>query len=316
MRNHTATHLLHAALRERLGTHVRQAGSAVRPDKLRFDFTHGQSLSPEELRDVEDRVNEWISASAPVRWLEMERAEAEALGAMALFGEKYGEEVRVVTVPGFSRELCGGTHVRRTGDIGLCKVVYEGSISQGVRRIEAITGDTALRQYQESTGSLKRIAELVKASEPELIEHVEKLLAEERARDHELKQLRAQVAQAKARELKDRVTDMNGTKVLVARVPGVNREQMRMFVDSLRNEFQPAAVVLGTSTAEGAVEFVVGVSKELTGKLHAGKLVGALAKEVGGKGGGRPDMAEGGGKDASALDAALEKVRQELASVL
>jgi alanyl-tRNA synthetase len=237
--------------------------------------------------------------------------QAISTGAMALFGEKYGEQVRVVSVPGFSRELCGGTHVGRTGDIGLCKIVYEGSISAGVRRIEAITGDTALRQYQESTGALKRIAEMVKASEPELIEHVEKMLANERALERQLNHLKTKLAQSAAGDLEARARQMNGAKVLAARTDGMDRQQMRELADSLRNRWKSAVVVLAAAD-EGAVSVVAAVTKDLTGKVHAGKLVGAVAQAVGGKGGGRPDMAEGGGKDPSGLDGALEAVYKDV----
>jgi alanyl-tRNA synthetase len=232
-------------------------------------------------------------------------------GAMALFGEKYGEQVRVVHVPGFSRELCGGTHVHRTGDIGICKIVYEGSISQGVRRIEAITGDTALRQYQETTGALRRIAEITHTGEPELVEYVEKLLAGERAREHEVRQLKEKLAQAAQGGLESQARAVNGARVLAARVDGMDRQQMRSLADSLRNKWASAVVVLA-SAEEANVSIIAAVTKDLTNKVHAGKLVGAVAQAVGGKGGGRPDMAEGGGKDASRLDAALNEVYQEV----
>jgi alanyl-tRNA synthetase len=225
---------------------------------------------------------------------------------MALFGEKYGEEVRVVTVPGFSRELCGGTHVSRTGDIGVCKVIYEGSISAGVRRIEAVTGEVALRQYQESTDSLRRVAGLLKASEPELIEHVEKLLAKERALEKQVEQLKSKQATALVQELAG-----GAGKVYVHRVDGLDRNQMRAVADTIRNQKGTAVVVLAAVDA-GSVSIVSAVSKDLTAKFHAGKLAGALAQTVGGKGGGRPDMAEGGGKDASGLDGALQSMKSEI----
>ena len=236
---------------------------------------------------------------------------AVATGAMALFGEKYGEEVRVVSVPGFSRELCGGTHVRRTGDIGLCKIVYEESISSGVRRIEALTGEGALRQYQESTDSLRRIADMVKASQPELIEHVEKLLAEERALGKQVDQLKTRLAQASVASLEAQSHSVNGARVLAARVDGMDRQQLRELADVLRNKWKSAVVVLVAADG-GSVALVSAVTKDLTAKVHAGKLAGAVAQAVGGKGGGRPDMAEGGGKDASAIAGALENVYREV----
>jgi alanyl-tRNA synthetase len=314
-RNHTATHLLHAALRQVLGTHVKQAGSVVEPGRLRFDFTHYAQMDRAEIEEVERLMNEQILRNTGVETTVMPLDQAISTGAMALFGEKYGEEVRVVLVPGFSRELCGGTHVRRTGDIGVCKVVYEGSISAGVRRIEAITGEAALRQYQESTGALRRIADLVRASEPELIEHVERLLAAERAHTKEIDQLKGRVAQAEAGTLAAGARAVKNVKVVAARLDGMDRQQLRALADSLRNKLKTAVVVLASSE-NGNIAIVSAVTKDLTARIHAGKLAGALAQAIGGKGGGRPDMAEGGGKDASTLEAALEDVYREVESKL
>jgi alanyl-tRNA synthetase len=314
-RNHTATHLLQAALRQVLGTHVKQAGSVVEPDRLRFDFTHYAALDRAEMEEVERLINHEILRNTAVETNLMPLDQAISTGAMALFGEKYGDEVRVVSVPGFSRELCGGTHVGRTGDIGVCKIVYEGSISAGVRRIEAITGEGALRQYQESAGVLKRVADMVRASEPELIEHVEKLLATERSLERQVEQLKEKLAQASSASLESQALAVNGAHVLAARVDGMDRSQMRSLADSLRNKWKSAVVVLA-SGEDGNVSIVSAVTKDLTAKVHAGKLAGALAQAVGGKGGGRPDMAEGGGKDPSALDAGLEKILHTVAEVL
>ena len=314
-RNHTATHLLHAGLRQVLGTHVKQAGSVVEPGRLRFDFTHYAALDRAELEEVERLMNEQILKNTVVETNVLPLDQAIATGAMALFGEKYGEEVRVVSVPGFSRELCGGTHVGRTGDIGVCKVIYEGSISAGVRRIEAITGEAALRQYQESTDAIRRIAGMVKASEPELIEHVEKLLAGERALEKQVAQLKEKLAQAAVAGLEAQARTVKDARVLVVRVDHLDRTQMRTLADSLRNKWKSAVVVLAAAE-EGAVAVMAAVTKDLTGRVHAGKLVSAVAQAVGGKGGGRPDMAEGGGKDAGALDAALDKIRKEIETLL
>jgi alanyl-tRNA synthetase len=314
-RNHTATHLLQAALRQVLGTHVKQAGSVVEPSRLRFDFTHYTAMDRAEIEEVERIMNERVLRNTPVETVVMPLDQAVATGAMALFGEKYGEQVRVVSVPGFSRELCGGTHVGRTGDIGVCKIVYEGSISAGVRRIEAITGEAALRQYQESTGALRRIADLLRASEPELIEHVEKLLATEHAMARQVEQYKNRLAQSAVAELQAQARTVNGVQVVTARLEEMDRQQMRALADSLRNKWKTAAVVLA-SVADGTVAIVAAVTKDLTGKLHAGKLVSAVSQEVGGKGGGRPDMAEGGGKDVGALAGALEKVYREIESKL
>jgi alanyl-tRNA synthetase len=314
-RNHTATHLLQAALRQVLGTHVKQAGSVVEPDRLRFDFTHYAAMDRAELEEVERLMNREVLRNAPVETKVMPLDQAISTGAMALFGEKYGDEVRVVTVPGFSRELCGGTHVGRTGDIGVCKIVYEGSISAGVRRIEAITGEGALRQYQESSGVLKRVADMVRASEPELVEHVEKLLANERSLERQVEQLKEKLARAASGSLESQARAVNGSSILAARVDGMDRQQMRSLADSLRNKWKSAVVVLA-SGEDGNVSIVSAVTKDLTAKVHAGKLAGALAQAVGGKGGGRPDMAEGGGKDAAALDAGLETVLQTVTQAL
>ena len=314
-RNHTATHLLHASLRQVLGTHVKQAGSVVEPGRLRFDFTHYAAMDRAELEEVERLMNEQVLRNTGVETNIMPLDQAIATGAMALFGEKYGDQVRVVNVPGFSRELCGGTHVQRTGDIGVCKIVYEGSISAGVRRIEAITGGAALRQYQESTDALRRIADMVRASEPELIEHVEKLLANERSLEKQVDQLKSKLAQSAVGEIESQARTIKGAKVVAARVDGMDRAQLRGLADSLRNKWKSAVVVLA-SAEDSSVSIVAAVTKDLTAKVQAGKLVGAVAQATGGKGGGRPDMAEGGGKDATALANALQSVYQDVESKL
>jgi alanyl-tRNA synthetase len=315
MRNHTATHLLHAALRRVLGTHVKQAGSVVEPPRLRFDFTHYAAMDRAEIEEVERLVNEQILRNSGVETKVLPLEQAVATGAMALFGEKYGDQVRVVSVPDFSKELCGGTHVRRTGDIGVFKIVYEGSISAGVRRIEAITGEGAVRQYQELTGTLHRLSELLRASEPELVEHVEKMLAREKALEHEKRDLQSKVARSAAGGLESQAHTVNGAHVLAAQADGLDRQQMRELVDALRNKWKSAVVVLA-SVEDSTVSIVSAVTKDLTSKVHAGKLAAALAQAVGGKGGGRPDMAEGGGKDPAALPAALERVYAEVESKL
>ena len=314
-RNHTATHLLHASLRQVLGTHVKQAGSVVDPARLRFDFTHYAAMDRAELEEVERLINEQILRNEGVDTKILPLDQAIATGAMALFGEKYGEEVRVVTVPGFSRELCGGTHVRRTGDIGVCKIVYEGSISAGVRRIEAVTGEGALHQYQETSGALRRIADLLHASEPELAAHVEKLLANERALSRQVDHLKEKLAQAAVGALEAQAQTVNGARVLAARLDGMDRQQMRSLADALRNKWKSAVVVLA-SGEDGSVTIVAAVTKDLTAKVQAGKLVSAVALATGGKGGGRPDMAEGGGRDAAALDQALAAVSRDIVGKL
>ncbi len=315
MRNHTATHLLHAALRQVLGTHVKQAGSVVEPNRLRFDFTHYAAMDRAEIEEVERLMNEEILRNIQVHTDVMPLDAAISTGAMALFGEKYGDEVRVVSIPGFSKELCGGTHVSRTGDIGLCKIVYEGSISAGVRRIEAITGEAAVRQYQEFNDSLRRLAQLTHVAEPELVEQVEKLILHEKALETQNKQLKQKLAQASVGDLENGARTVKGAKVVSARVDGMDREQMRAVADSLRNKLKSAVVVLA-SAEDSNIAIVSAVTKDLAPKVHAGKLVGTVAQAVGGKGGGRPDMAEGGGKDTAALAAALDKVYAEVESKL
>jgi alanyl-tRNA synthetase len=315
MRNHTATHLLHAALRTVLGTHVKQAGSVVAPDRLRFDFTHYTAMDADELAEAERLINEQILANTAVNTEVMDLDQALSTGAVALFGEKYGEKVRVVEVPGFSKELCGGTHVTRTGDIGICKIVYESSISAGIRRIEAITGEGALRRFQETTQALAQVSQIVNATERDLVEHVEKLMSQQKAIEKQLDQMKTKVAQAQASRVESDARDMKGVKVLSTRVEGLDRAQLRTLVDSLRNKWKTAVVVLA-STEDGNVSIVSAVTKDLTSKVHAGKLVSGVAQAVGGKGGGRPDMAEAGGKDAAALPAALNDVYAKVEAML
>jgi alanyl-tRNA synthetase len=315
MRNHTGTHLLHAALRAVLGPHVKQAGSVVEPSRLRFDFTHYAAMDAEEIAEVERLANEAILANYEVRTEIMDLDQALSTGAMALFGEKYGEQVRVVSIDGFSKELCGGTHVARTGDIGVLKIVYEGSISAGVRRIEAITGEGALRRFQQAQAQLARAAGAMRASEADLVEQIEKLVAKERALEHELQQLKTKMAQAQAGDLEKQARDIKGVKVLAARLEGFDRQQLRTLADSLRNKWKTAVVVLAAAE-DSNVAIVSGVTKDLTSKVHAGKLAGAVAQAVGGKGGGRPDMAEAGGKDPSALAGALADVYTSVESML
>jgi alanyl-tRNA synthetase len=315
MRNHTATHLLHAALRRVLGTHVKQAGSVVDPARLRFDFTHYAAVDQAELEEVERLVNEAVLRNTEVHTELMDLDHALTTGAMALFGEKYGDTVRVVSVPDFSRELCGGTHVGRTGDIGLCKIVYEGSISAGVRRIEAVTGENALRRFQQAAQSLSRISQTVRVPEAELGEHIDRLLAHEKALERQLEQLKRKVAQSQLGELEGQARTLKGVKVLAGRVDGLDREQMRALADALRNKWKTAVVVLA-SAEDSSVAIVSAVTKDLTAKVHAGKLAGSLAQALGGKGGGRPDMAEAGARDVAALSSALERVYAQVEALL
>ena len=315
MRNHTATHLLHAALRQVLGTHVKQAGSVVEPARLRFDFTHYAPMDRAEIDEVERLMNQEVLHNIQVQTDIMPLESAIQTGAMALFGEKYGEEVRVVSIPGFSKELCGGTHVSRTGDIGVCKIIYEGSISAGVRRIEAITGEAAIRQYQEFNDSLRRLSQMIHVAEPELVDQVEKIILHQKALERQNQELRRKLAQSAAGDLESGARSIGGAKVIAARVDGMDREQMRELADSLRNKLKTAVVVLVSGT-DSQIAIVAAVTKDLAQKVHAGKLVGMVAQATGGKGGGRPDMAEGGGKDPAALAAALDRVYSEVESKL
>jgi alanyl-tRNA synthetase len=272
-------------------------------------------MDRDEVAEVERLMNQEILANRPVHTDVMDLDQALSTGAMALFGEKYGEHVRVVSIDIFSKELCGGTHVSRTGDIGICKIVYEGSISAGVRRIEAITGEEALRRFQSAQSQLAGVASLVRSSEGDLLEQLDKLVAKEKSLEHELQQLKTKMAQAGAGDLEKQAREIKGVRVLAARVDGFDRQQLRTLVDSLRNKWKSAVVVLGTAE-DSNVAIIVGVTKDLTNKVHAGKLAGAVALAVGGKGGGRPDMAEAGGKDASALEGALAAVYASVEGML
>jgi alanyl-tRNA synthetase len=313
MRNHTATHLLHAALRQVLGSHVKQAGSVVEPGRLRFDFHHYAAMTAAELREVESIVNQQIFANTAVNTDIMDLEQALATGAMALFGEKYGESVRVVSIPGFSRELCGGTHVNRTGDIGLMKIVYEGSISAGVRRIEAVTGEGSLERFQSASAQLAAFSQLLHTSESSVLEHVEKLLEQQKILERQIDNLKTQVARHQIEKLTCR--SVNGATVLAERVEGLDAKQLRSVVDELRNKWTSAVIVLASVNGP-SIAIVSTVTKDLTAKVQAGKLVGEVAKATGGKGGGRPDMAEGAGKDPAALPEALSGIYERIGALL
>ncbi len=316
MRNHTATHLMNAALRNILGTHVKQSGSLVAPDHLRFDFTHFASVDPGELAEIEEQVNLEIRKDLDIRTDIMNIDDALASGALAFFGDKYPEaNVRVVTIPDdssprgfYSKELCGGTHVFRTGAIGIFKIVAEQSTAAGVRRIEAITGDRALAEYQHALSTLRAVATLLNVSEEQLIPALERQLELVKTLEKQLEGLQRKAAGSQAAGLMDSVREVKGVKVLAAQVPtGTSRDALRQMVDSLRQKLGSGIVVLA-STDEGKVALIAGVTKDLTQKLHAGKIVQELAKLVGGSGGGRPDLAEAGGKDTSALESTLRSI--------
>ncbi len=330
MRNHTATHLLHAGLREILGKHVKQAGSLVAPDHLRFDFSHFTAVEDEELQDIEDLINKELLRNIKVETLTDVPID-EAINkyhAMALFGEKYGDKVRVVRIGDFSTELCGGTHTAATGEIGLIKILKEGSVSSGVRRVEAVTGDGSLKQFRRdhelehivsgfigshpsktAKGGATSSEEL---SDSESFSPAEALKAELEKKDNEIKrltreldQVRMKSASSSTANISEMVKDVKGVKVLAHRVDNLERAQLRTLVDQLRDKIGSGVVILG-SASNGNVALIVGVTKDLTGRVQAGKVIGQVAQKVGGKGGGRPDLAEAGGKDASALDAALD----------
>jgi alanyl-tRNA synthetase len=312
MRNHTATHLLHAALRERLGDHVRQAGSAVRPDKLRFDFTHGQALGAEELRAVEDRVNEWVKASRPVRWLEMEREEAEKLGAMALFGEKYGEWVRMVEVDGVSRELCGGTHVANTAAVGIFKIVTEGSSAANVRRIEAVTGPAAIDWFRERERRLAEVGELL-GSPQDPLSGARRAAERLREAGEGAKQAAKQQQAEEAERLVGDAVEVDGVGVVAARAALADQKQLLDLASRVQSKLGgDSAVVVGG--AEGAkVALVALVSKGAVGRgVSAAALIREVAPLVGGGGGGRDEMAQAGGKDPARLDEALGAAREAI----
>jgi len=309
MRNHTATHLLHAALRARLGTHVRQAGSAVRPDKLRFDFTHGQALGPEDLSEIEDRVNAWIKESRPVRWLEMARSEAEELGAMALFGEKYGEWVRVVEVDGVSRELCGGTHVANTAEVGIFKIASEGSSAANVRRIEALTGPAAIDWFREREERLREVGELLGAPQDPLAgaRRAAKSMKEagEGAKRAE-KELLAEQADRLTAEAEER----DGLRLVCARAPIADQKQLLELANRIQSKLGGASVVVLGGAEGDRVGLVALVSQDAVARgASAASAVAEAAPVVGGGGGGRDEMAQAGGRDGAKLDEALAAAR-------
>jgi alanyl-tRNA synthetase len=312
MRNHTATHLLHAALRERLGTHVRQAGSAVRPDKLRFDFTHGQGLSPEELRDVEDRVNEWVKASRPVRWLSMGRDEAEALGAMALFGEKYGEWVRVVEVDGVSRELCGGTHVANTAEVGIFKIVSEGSSAANVRRIEALSGPAAIDWFREREEQLREAGELL-GNPQDPLAAARRAAEQLREAGAGAEQAQRQLLGEEAKRLAAAATEIGGVNVVIAAAELPDQKALLDVANRVQSMLGGASALLLGGGDGDKVALVSLASEEAVGRgVSAAKLVREAAAVVGGGGGGRDDMAQAGGRDPSKLDEALATARRSI----
>ena len=305
--NHSATHLMHEALREVLGDHVGQKGSLNNDKYLRFDFSHGEAMKPQQIRAVEDIVNAQIRRNLPITTNVMDLEEAKALGATALFGEKYDQRVRVVSMGEYSIELCGGTHAARTGDIGLFRIQGEAGTAAGIRRIEAVTGEAAIAQLHAQSDQLTDIAQVVKANHSNLNEKVRGLVENVRALEKELQQLRDQQAAQESASLSSKAVEVKGAKLLVSELSNVEPKMLRTMVDDLKNQLGSAVIVLAT-VAEGKVSLIAGVTKDLTDRLKAGELIGELAAQVGGKGGGRPDLAQAGGTDAQALSGALAGV--------
>jgi alanyl-tRNA synthetase len=307
-RNHTATHLLHAALREVLGTHVQQKGSLVAPDRLRFDFAHFQAVTPEELRRIERRVNEQIRLNAAAETNSMGYDDAVASGAMALFGEKYGDSVRVLKVGDFSTELCGGTHVSRAGDIGLFKIVSEGGVAAGVRRIEAVTGEGAIDYITQTDDLLRNVAGLVRGSRDDVVLRVQEGLDQVRALEKQLRSLKDKLASGQGTDLAAGAQDIQGVKVVAQQVEGADATALRTAVDQLKESLKSAVIVLASVGEGGKIVLVAGVTNDLTSRLKAGEIVGVVAAQIGGKGGGRPDFAQAGGTNAAALPGAMNSV--------
>lgn len=313
--NHSATHLLHAALRSVLGDHVGQKGSLVEADKFRFDFSHYEGVTAEQLQEAERLVNEQIQQNHDLRTELMQIDDAKEKGAMALFGEKYDDEVRVVTMGGFSIELCGGTHVRRTGDIGLMKIISEAGIAAGVRRVEAVTGMAALAQLHKTEDTVSRAASLLKGDAATLVDKVEQTIAKTRSLEKELRQLKEKLASQQGGDLVSQAKDIGGVKCLIANLEGADPKSLRGMVDELKNKLGSAIIVLAAANGD-KVSLIAGVTKDLTSKAKAGELVNHAASHVGGKGGGRPDMAQAGGSQPENIPQALTSVEQFLTEQL
>lgn len=319
LRNHSATHLLHQALRMVLGDHVQQKGSLVNAERLRFDFSHFEPMTAEQLAEVERLVNEQILANAPTKIEQMSLDQAKAKGAAALFEAKYAENVRVLTIGAddFSIELCGGTHVARSGDIGCCHVMSEVGIASGVRRIEAITGENALAYFREQEARLERLGERLKTKPEQVESRVESLVERNRSLEKELEQLKAKLASAAGSDMLSQVQEINGVKLLATQLDGVSGKDLRGILDQLKNKLSSGVIILGVADqAAGKVSLIAGVTQDLTGRVKAGELVNHVASQVGGKGGGRPDMAQAGGSQPDALPDALKSVPVWLENVL
>jgi alanyl-tRNA synthetase len=313
-KNHTATHLLHAALRQILGEHVKQAGSLVAPDRLRFDFTYFARLSQRELDRIESLVNEQIWTNTPLQVVTMDLDSAIAWGALALFGEKYGEEVRTIEVPDFSKELCGGTHVRATGEIGVFTVTYEAGIGSGVRRIEALTGPGAYAHIKHNGRILSDVRQVLRAQPDEEVDKLQRLAAQQRELERQLEALKMRLATAQTQDYLSQVREVAGVRVLALCLDNFDRKALRAFVDTAKERIGSGVVVVGSVEDDKAV-LVAGVTHDLTQRLSAGTLLGQVAALMGGKGGGRPDMAQGGGPDTARLPEAIARVPEFVAAL-
>jgi alanyl-tRNA synthetase len=314
VRHHTATHILHATLRSVLGEHVKQAGSLVAPDRCRFDFTHYTALSEREKERIEELVNERIVENHPVEVVEMDIDQAIASGAMALCDEKYGDKVRVVTVKDVSKELCGGTHAGASGDIGLFKIVSEAGIAAGVRRLEILAGRRAYQAVRKEEQDLREIGQLLKASDPDVVGRVEKLMSQLRDAEKELDRLKHKMQTSEAGAIVSDAKVINGVRVLARRVENIDPKDLRDFGDKLRDNIKSGIIALGLAK-DDKVSIIVMVSKDLVPKYHAGNLIKEMAAVLGGTGGGKPDMAQAGGKDPSKLDAALQALYKSVEKI-
>uniref|UniRef100_UPI00262CC491 DHHA1 domain-containing protein n=1 Tax=Oleiagrimonas sp. TaxID=2010330 RepID=UPI00262CC491 len=312
---HSATHLLHAALREVLGTHVTQKGSLVAPDRLRFDFANEQPVTLAELHEIETLVNAQVRRNQAVDVRHMGYQEAIDFGAMALFGEKYGDQVRVLKMGDFSTELCGGTHVSRTGDIGLFKIVSESGVAAGIRRIEAVTGVGAQVHVETEEARLREMIELLGAGSADVVDKLRQVFERSRQMERELEALKSRAASAASADLAGQAREINGVKVVAARLPGMDRKDLREGVDQLKQQLGDCVVLLA-SAADGKVTLVCGVNGRALERVKAGSIVSQVASQIEGKGGGRPDMAQGGGVDSPALDTALEALTSWLEKLL
>jgi alanyl-tRNA synthetase len=309
MLNHTATHILHSVLRRELGAHVRQAGSLVAPDRLRFDFHHTGPIDDEKLAQIEAQVNRYIREDAGVTIDEMGYQDAIRAGALAFFGDKYGDRVRVVKIGGFSTELCGGTHVERSGEIGLFKLPFESGVAAGVRRVEAFTGESALDLINSYEQRLKEIGALVRGSADDAVDKVKKLLERQKELEKEVEKLRGQLEKDQIPELLDKKQSVDGANILISQVDGLDARQLRDIADQIKEKLGSGVVILA-STADANVNLVATVSKDLTKKYHAGNIIKELALMVGGGGGGRPDFAQAGGKEPHRIAAALKRAEE------